>query len=73
MSLTFSDKKPVVVGFTDADMTRDVNSKKSISSIWSSSCKELFIKPGFKQDRYVLFCDNQSVIHLGMNSTFHVV
>jgi len=26
---------------------------------------------GFQQQRYVLFCDSQSVIHLGKNPTFH--
>jgi len=25
----------------------------------------------FVQDKYLLFCDSQSVIHLGKNSTFH--
>ncbi|KAL6350388.1 hypothetical protein AAG906_004339 [Vitis piasezkii] len=41
------------------------------------ACKELlwmkrFIhKLGFKQQRYVVYCDNQNVIHLNKNSTFH--
>ena len=26
---------------------------------------------GFKHDKYVLYCDNQSTIHLSKNSTFH--
>ena len=26
---------------------------------------------GFKQQRYVVYCDNQSAIHLSKNSTFH--
>lgn len=26
---------------------------------------------GFKQQKYVLFCDNQSSIHLAKNSAFH--
>ena len=31
-----------------------------------------FIKEfGFKQQRYVIYCDNQSSIHLGKNTTFH--
>ncbi|RDY09562.1 hypothetical protein CR513_06047, partial [Mucuna pruriens] len=47
---------------------------------WQSklkACKELlwvkkFLQElGFVQDKYLLFCDSQSVIHLGKNSTFH--
>ena len=26
---------------------------------------------GFKQQRYVVYCNNQSAIHLSKNSTFH--
>ena len=26
---------------------------------------------GFKQQHYVVYCDNQSAIHLSKNSTFH--
>ena len=26
---------------------------------------------GFSQERYILFCDNQSAIHLSKNSSFH--
>ena len=26
---------------------------------------------GFTQEKYVLYCDSQSAIHLGKNSTFH--
>ena len=43
----------------------------------SDSCKELlwmkhfFRELGYKQQKYVLFCDNQSSIHLAKNSTFH--
>ena len=41
------------------------------------ACKELlwmkhFIHElGFKQQRYMVYCDNQSAIHLSKNSTFH--
>ena len=40
-------------------------------------CKELlwmkrFLQElGFKQQRYIVFCDSQSAIHLGKNSSFH--
>ncbi|RVW60672.1 Retrovirus-related Pol polyprotein from transposon TNT 1-94 [Vitis vinifera] len=43
----------------------------------AEACKELlwmkrFIHElGFKQQRYVVYCDNQSVIHLSKNSIFH--
>jgi phage anti-repressor protein len=33
--------------------------------------KRLTSEFGFKQDNYVLFCNNQSVIHLSMNASFH--
>jgi hypothetical protein len=43
----------------------------------TEACKELlwmkkFLQElGFKQQQYVLFCDNQSTIHLAKNSSFH--
>ncbi|WJZ81333.1 hypothetical protein VitviT2T_001181 [Vitis vinifera] len=43
----------------------------------AEACKELlwmkrFIHElGFKQQRYVVYCNNQSAIHLSKNSTFH--
>ncbi|KAL3835280.1 hypothetical protein ACJIZ3_003671 [Penstemon smallii] len=43
----------------------------------TEACKELLWmrrylqELGFEQERYVLFCDSQSAIHLGKNSTFH--
>jgi hypothetical protein len=43
----------------------------------TKACKELlgmkkFLQElGFKQQQYVLFCDNQSTIHLAKNSLFH--
>ena len=33
--------------------------------------KRFIHKLGFKQQRYVVYCDKQSVIHLSKNSTFH--
>ena len=93
LSLTFGGEKATLVGFTDADMARDIDSQKSTSGFmvkfargavaWQSrlqkcvalftteaefiaateACKELLwmknflLELGFKQDRYVLFCD----------------
>ena len=43
----------------------------------AEACKELlwmkrFMQElGFKQQHYVIYCDNQSAIHLSKNSTFH--
>ena len=33
--------------------------------------KKFLQELGFVQDKYLLFVDSQSVIHLGKNSTFH--
>ncbi len=107
MKLSFGCEKPMLVGYTDADMAGDVDTRRSTSGYlitfaggavaWQSklqkcvalstteaefiaateSCKELlwlrkYIEElGFKQEHYVLYCDNQSAIHLGKNSTFH--
>ena len=43
----------------------------------TEACKELlwmktFVQElGFKQEKYTLYCDSQSAIYLGKNSTFH--
>lgn len=107
LCLCFGSSKPVLVGYTDADMAGDVDSRKSTSGYliafakgavsWQSklqkcvalstteaefiaateACKELlwmkkFLRElEFKQDKYELFCDSQSAIHLGKNSSFH--
>lgn len=105
--LCFGSDTPELVGYADADMAGDIDTRKSTSGYlitfaggavsWQSrlqkcvalstteaefiaateGCKELlwmknFLKElGFNQDRYVLFCDNQSAIYLAKNSTFH--
>ena len=33
--------------------------------------KKFLQELGLKQERYVLYCDSQSAIHLSKNSTFH--
>ena len=33
--------------------------------------KKFLQELSFVQDKYLVFCDSQSVIHLGKNSTFH--
>lgn len=107
MTLSFGNEKPILAGYTDADMAGDVDARKSTSGSlitfsggavsWQSrlqkcvalstteakfiaateACKELLwmkkflTELGFKQQQYVLFCDNQSAIHLAKNSIFH--
>ncbi|KAL6323545.1 hypothetical protein AAG906_039125 [Vitis piasezkii] len=107
LKLTFGGGKPILVGYTDSNMARDVDNRRSNSGYlmtfsggavsWQSrlqkcvalstieteyitaaeACKELlwmkcFMQElGFKQQRYVVYCDNQSVIHLSKNSTYH--
>jgi hypothetical protein len=34
--------------------------------------KRLACEFGFEQDKYVLFCDKQSAIHLNKNASFHL-
>ena len=34
--------------------------------------KKFVSELGFDQDKYVLFCDNQSAIHLSKNASFHL-
>ena len=106
--LFFGNGKPMLDGFTDADMAGDVDSRKSTSGYlmtfaggavaWQSrlqkcvalstteaefiaiteACKEVLWLKKFlqelrlKQERYILFCDSQSAIHLSKNSSFHV-
>ena len=106
--LCFSGDKPVLQVYTNADITGDIDSKKSVSGYlltftwgaisWQSKlqqcvalatskveyivitegCKEtLWIKNflqelDVKQDNFVVYCDNQSAIHLAKNSTYHL-
>ncbi|KAI5404185.1 hypothetical protein KIW84_051359 [Lathyrus oleraceus] len=77
--LYFGGDKPTLVRYSGSDMDGDIDSIKSTSSymIKFGACKELlwlkkFLQElGFVQDKYVLFVDSQSIIHLGKNLTFH--
>ncbi|GMI77269.1 hypothetical protein HRI_001396200 [Hibiscus trionum] len=107
MKLCFGNEKPILVGYIDSDMARDIDLRRSTSGylinyaggavacqsrlqkcvalsttelefiVATEACKEmLWMKKfvhevDFTQERYVLYCDSQSAIHLGTNSTFH--
>uniref|UniRef100_A0A803L1D0 Retrovirus-related Pol polyprotein from transposon TNT 1-94 n=1 Tax=Chenopodium quinoa TaxID=63459 RepID=A0A803L1D0_CHEQI len=66
---------PVFKGYTDANMANDVDSPEYIAV--TEACIELlwmknFLQElGIKQDKYTLYCDSQSAIHLVKNPTFH--
>lgn len=59
-------QKCVALSTTEAEFIAATEACKEL--LWMKSYLE---ELGFKQDRYVLLCDNQSAIHLGKNSTFH--
>jgi hypothetical protein len=108
MSLCFGSRNPELVGYTDADMAGDIDSRKSTSGFlitfsggavsWQSklqkcvalstteaefiatteACKEMLWMKRFLhelgqgQQKYAMYCDSQSVIHLSKNSSFHM-
>lgn len=51
---------------TEAEFIAATEASKEL--LW---LKRLVGELGFDQDKYVLFCDNQSAIHLSKNSSFH--
>jgi len=59
-------QKCVVLSTTEVEFI--VNTEACKELLW---VKKLLQELSFVQDNYLLFCDSQSAIHLGKNSTFH--
>lgn len=51
---------------TEADFIAAIEACKELPWI-----KDFLNELGFHHEKYELFCDNQSAIHLGKNSSFH--
>ncbi|WVZ07206.1 hypothetical protein V8G54_020552 [Vigna mungo] len=66
--------KPTLVGYSNSDMAGDIDSRKSTSGYliqFAGGVKKFLQELSFVQGKYLLYCDSQSVIHLGKNPTFH--
>jgi hypothetical protein len=108
MKLCFGGSEPKLIAYSDSDLARDIDGRKSIlgylvthsggAMAWQNrlqKCvalntteaefitvteaskallwlKRLACELGFEQDKYVLFCNNQSDIHLSKNASFHL-
>ena len=59
-------QKCVALNTTEVEFIAVTEASKEL--LW---LKRLACELGFKQDKYVLFCDNQSAIHLSKNASFH--
>ena len=59
-------QKCVALSTTEAEFIAITEACKEI--LW---LKKFLQELGLKQERYVLYCDNQSAIHLSKNSSFH--
>ncbi|PHT71831.1 hypothetical protein T459_22616 [Capsicum annuum] len=59
-------QKCVALSTTEAELIAAVEACKEL--LWM---KRFLGELGYAQERYVLHCHSQSVIHLGKNSTFH--
>jgi hypothetical protein len=59
-------QKCVALSTTEAEFIAIVEASKEL--LW---LRKFAMELGVKQEKYVLFCDNQSAIHLSKNSSFH--
>ena len=59
-------QKYVALSTTEAEFIAATEASKEL--LWM---KNFIRELGFKQEKYVLFCDSQSAIHLGKNVAFH--
>jgi transposase InsO family protein len=59
-------QKCIALSTTEAELIAATEACKEL--LWM---KKFLQELGFKQQQYVLFCDNQSTIHLAKNSSFH--
>ena len=59
-------QKRVALSTTEAEFIAITEACKAL--LW---VKKFLQELGFVQDKYLLFVDSQSAIHLGKNSTFH--
>lgn len=59
-------QKYVVLYTTEEKFIVFVEASKKL--LW---LRKFAMELGVKQEKYILFCDNQSVIHLSKNSSFH--
>jgi hypothetical protein len=59
-------QKCIALNITEAELIAVAEAIKEL--LW---LKRLAYELGFKQDKYVLFCDNRSAIHLSKNASFH--
>ena len=59
-------QKCVAFSTTEAEFIEAIEANKEL--LW---LKKFVNELGFEKDKYVLFCDNQSVIHLSKNASFH--
>ena len=99
--LRYGSKKPMLEGFTNSDMSADVDSTGSTSRYvmtytrgamsWQQRLQKVLAlsttegeymvgviwmrdflsELGTKQEKFLLYCDNQSVIHLPKNVVYH--